>query len=95
MKTTPLISLGLSVVLGAGAVLLGRYYMSDERTRADAETSVPAVSMAGVMVAARTIETGELLEPSMLKRVDWPTDIVRPAPCSPEMTCRKRLTPAG
>ncbi|MCA8890975.1 MAG: Flp pilus assembly protein CpaB [Hyphomonas sp.] len=76
MKTTPLISLGLSVVLGAGAVLLGRYYMSDERTRADAETNVPAVTTAGVMVAARTIETGELLEPSMLKRVDWPTDIV-------------------
>ena len=59
MKTTPLISLGLSVVLGAGAILLGRYYMSDARTRAEAQTGAPVVSMAGVMVAARTIETGE------------------------------------
>jgi len=76
MKTTPLISLGLSVVLGAGAVLLGRYYMSDARNRADAEISAPVVSMAGVMVAARTIETGELLDASMLKRVEWPENIV-------------------
>ncbi|MEZ6000787.1 Flp pilus assembly protein CpaB [Hyphomonas sp.] len=76
MKTTPLISLGLSVVLGAGAVMLGRYYMSDARTRAEAETGVPAVSMASVMVAARTIETGELLDSSMLKRVEWPENIV-------------------
>ena len=76
MKTTPLISLGLSVVLGAGAVWLGRYYMSDARTRADAETAHAAVAMAGVMVAARTIETGELIDPSMLKRVEWPESIV-------------------
>jgi pilus assembly protein CpaB len=76
MKTTPLISLGLSVVLGAGAVLLGRYYMSDARTRAEAQTAAAAVSMAGVMVAARTIETGELLDSSMLKRVEWPENIV-------------------
>jgi pilus assembly protein CpaB len=32
--------------------------------------------MAGVMVAARTIETGELLDPSMLKRMEWPESIV-------------------
>ncbi len=76
MKITPLISLGLSVVLGAGAILLGRYYMSDARTRAEAQTSVPAVSMAGVMVAARTIETGEQLDASMLKRVEWPENII-------------------
>ena len=76
MKTTPLISLGLSVVLGTGAVLLGRYYMSDARTRAEAQTAAAAVSMAGVMVAARTIETGELLDSSMLKRVEWPENIV-------------------
>nr|WP_321361884.1 Flp pilus assembly protein CpaB [uncultured Hyphomonas sp.] len=66
----------MSVVLGAGAILLGRYYMSDARTRAEAQTSVPAVSMAGVMVAARTIETGEQLDASMLKRVEWPENII-------------------
>ncbi|RAN40933.1 hypothetical protein HY26_11095 [Hyphomonas sp. GM-8P] len=63
-------------MLGAGAVLLGRYYMSDARTRAEAQTAAAAVSMAGVMVAARTIETGELLDSSMLKRVEWPENIV-------------------
>jgi pilus assembly protein CpaB len=50
--------------------------MSDARTRAEAQTAAAAVSMAGVMVAARTIETGELLDSSMLKRVEWPENIV-------------------
>lgn len=69
---TPLISLGLSVVLGAGAVWLGRHYMARESSAAEAEVSAPAARLAGVMVAASNIETGELVDASMLKRVDWP-----------------------
>ena len=76
MKATPLISLGLSVVLGAGAVWLGRNYMSEDTSSAAAEASAPAVRMAGVMVAVGNIETGELVDPSMLKRVEWPEDIL-------------------
>lgn len=76
MKTTPLISLGLSVVLGGGAVWLGRHYMSNDRADAQAQLSAAAVSTADVLVATRTIETGELIEDSMLKRVKWPVDIV-------------------
>ena len=83
MKITPLISLGLSVVLGAGAVWLGRYYTTRD-SRADAEMAAPAVQMAGVMVASSTIETGQMIDPSMLKRVEWPEDIIPPGTLSAE-----------
>lgn len=73
---TPLISLGLSVVLGAGAVWLGRHYMAGDSSAAEAEANAPAVRLAGVMVAASNIETGELVDASMLKRVDWPENIL-------------------
>ena len=76
MKTTPLISLGLSVVLGAGAVWLGRHYMARDNSAAEAEAARVAVPMASVMVAAANIETGELIDASMLKRAEWPQNIV-------------------
>lgn len=76
MKATPLISLGLSVVLGAGAIWMGRHYMAKETSPADAQVTAPAVRTAGIMVAATTIEAGELLDASMLKQVDWPENIV-------------------
>ena len=76
MKATPLISLGLSIVLGAGAVWLGRHYMSRDGSGAEAATSVPAPKLAGVMIAVDTIETGELIDVSMLKRVEWPESII-------------------
>ncbi|MBD3769062.1 MAG: Flp pilus assembly protein CpaB [Rhodobacterales bacterium] len=95
MKTTPLISLGLSVVLGAGAVWLGRYYMSDNGTRAEAQMGAPAVQVAGIMVAARTIETGEQIDPSMLKRVEWPQDIVPEGTLSAEDTLPEKAYSRG
>ena len=76
MKATPLISLGLSIVLGAGAVWLGRHYMSRDGSGAEAATSAPAPKLAGVMIAVDTIETGELIDVSMLKRVEWPESII-------------------
>lgn len=78
MKATPLISLGLSVVLGAGAVWLGRNYMSKDTSSALAQASAPAITMSSVLVAARTIEVGELLDDSMLTSVNWPEDVIPP-----------------
>lgn len=76
MKATPLISLGLSIVLGAGAVWLGRHYMARDGSGAEAATNRPVVQLAGVMVAADTIETGTLIDVSMLKRMEWPENII-------------------
>ena len=76
MKTTPLISLGLSIVLGAGAVWLGRHYMARDASAAEAEANRLAIPMASVMVATANIETGELIDASTLKRTEWPSNII-------------------
>ena len=54
MKTAPLISLGLSAVLGIGAVFLGKHYMTAESNDASAQAAAPAIEMATVLVAATT-----------------------------------------
>jgi len=100
MKAGPLVSLGLSIVLGAGAVWLGRSYMSRDAADAQADIRTPAIQMANVMVAAATIEAGELLEASMLKRVEWPADAVMPGTLAnaadlPERAYSRGLIVAG
>ena len=40
MKVTPLLSLGLSAVLGIGAVFLGRYYMTADNNDAAAQPQI-------------------------------------------------------
>ncbi len=76
MKLGPLISLGLSAVLGIAAVFLGRYYMSSSNNDAVAEISAPAIQMSSVVVAAAAIEPGEQVSASNVKTVNWPADSV-------------------
>lgn len=76
MKLGPLISLGLSAVLGIAAVFLGRYYMSSSNNDAVAEISAPAIQMSSVLVAAAAIEPGEQVSASNVKTVNWPADSV-------------------
>ena len=76
MKLGPLISLGLSAVLGIAAVFLGRYYMSSNNNDAVAEISAPAIQMSSVLVAAAAIEPGEQVSASNVKSVNWPADSV-------------------
>ena len=100
MKAGPLVSLGLSIVLGAGAVWLGRSYMSRDAADAQADIRTPAIQMANVMVASATIEAGELLEASMLKRVEWPADAILPGSLAsadelPERAYSRGLIVAG
>lgn len=73
MKATPLISLGISVMLGIGAVLVGRGYMMSKETSADAQASVAAVQMTSVWVAASTINMGDTVDGTVLTATDWPT----------------------
>ncbi|RAN32630.1 Flp pilus assembly protein CpaB, partial [Hyphomonas pacifica] len=74
MKVTPLLSLGLSAVLGIGAVLLGRYYMTADNNDADAQPQMAAVEMASVLVAASAIEPGEEVTSAQVRSVEWPTN---------------------
>ena len=76
MKMAPLISLGLSLVLGVAAVFLGRYYMASNSNDASAQQSMQAVEMATVLVASSTIEPGEEVSGSVVKTINWPADSV-------------------
>jgi pilus assembly protein CpaB len=80
MKTAPLISLGLSVVLGAGAVFVGRGYMSGSNSEATAQPvavqAAPAIAMSTVMIAREDIAPGAVLGADMLEAAEWPSAAV-------------------
>lgn len=71
MKAAPLISLGLSVVLGAGAIFFGRGFMSGKAPDAEA-SAVPAIAMTTVLVMTSTVEPGAVIDPKFVKEVEWP-----------------------
>ncbi len=71
MKAAPLISLGVSVLLGAGAIFFGRAFMSGEAPDASA-SAAPAVAMTTVLVMTSTVEPGALIDPKFVKEVEWP-----------------------
>jgi pilus assembly protein CpaB len=77
MKAIPLISLGLSLALGAGAIFFGREFMSESGPEANA-AAAPAIQMTQIAVARATIEPGKLIDPSMVELRDWPVSAVPP-----------------
>ena len=77
MKAIPLISLGLSLALGAGAIFFGREFMSDSGPEANA-AAAPAIQMTQITVARATIEPGKLIDPTMVELRDWPASAVPP-----------------
>lgn len=77
MKAIPLISLGLSLALGAGAIFFGREFMGDGGPEASAAVAAaPAIQMTQIAVAATTIEPGKLIDPAMVELRDWPASAV-------------------
>ncbi|MBK8199058.1 MAG: Flp pilus assembly protein CpaB [Acidobacteria bacterium] len=71
MKAAPLISLGVSVALGAGAIFFGRTFMSDKAPDAHA-SAAPAVAMTTVLVMTSTVEPGAVIDPKFVKEAEWP-----------------------
>lgn len=71
MKAAPLISLGVSVVLGAGAIFFGRAFMSGEAPVAQASVA-PAMAMTTVLVTTAAVEPGAIIDPKHVKEVEWP-----------------------
>ena len=76
MKAIPLISLGLSLALGAGAIFFGREFMAGNGGEANAAVAAPAIAMTQIAVAKATIEPGKLIDPSMVEMRDWPESAV-------------------
>ncbi len=71
MKAAPLISLGVSVALGAGAIFFGRAFLSGETPDAQANAA-PAIAMTKVLVMTSTVEPGAIIDPQFVKEVEWP-----------------------
>ncbi|MDP3460442.1 MAG: Flp pilus assembly protein CpaB [Hyphomonas sp.] len=71
MKAAPLISLGVSVALGAGAIFFGRTLMSNEAPGALA-SAAPAMAMTTILVSTSTVEPGAIIDPKFVKEVEWP-----------------------
>ncbi|MFN3609468.1 MAG: Flp pilus assembly protein CpaB [Hyphomonas sp.] len=79
MKALPLISLGLSLALGAGAIFFGREFMAGSGTQANAAVAAaPAIAMTQIAVASATIEAGKRIDPAMVEMRDWPQSAVPP-----------------
>lgn len=81
MKAAPLISLGLSAVLGAGALLLGRGYLGHSDAEAaivvaEPVDEIPEVRTVDVWISQREIAAGEILDLDLFEREAWPEDIV-------------------
>jgi pilus assembly protein CpaB len=71
MKAAPLISLGVSVALGAGAIFFGRAFLSGDTPDAQANAA-PAIAMTKVLVMTSTVEPGAIIDPQFVKEVEWP-----------------------
>lgn len=71
MKAAPLVSLGVSVVLGAGAIFFGRSFMTGNTPDTHANAA-PAVAMTRILVMTSAVEPGAVIDPQMVKEVEWP-----------------------
>ncbi len=78
MKPATIISLVVSVLLGAGAILLGRGYITPGASGAAAATvAAPApVKTQSILVVGEAIKAGTLITPAMLKSAEWPLELV-------------------
>ncbi|MEX1251172.1 MAG: Flp pilus assembly protein CpaB [Hyphomonas sp.] len=75
MKAAPLISLGVSVALGAGALFFGSAFISGETPDSNANAApaiAPAIAMTKVLVMTSTVEPGAIIDPQSVKEVEWP-----------------------
>ena len=76
MRVAPMISLGLSVVVGVLAVVFGRGWLTEnaEAVDAPAEVIVKEVETQPILIANLPIERGDLLTIESFRETDWPVD---------------------
>lgn len=79
MKAAPVISLGLSVLLGAAALVIGRGWLFPGSEAAQASQTVqpaaatsPQLDMRTLLVAKGDIETGMMITPDLVTTGKWP-----------------------
>ena len=84
MKIARLAVLGTALAAGLAAAIL-----ASESKQPTIAAAPPPISTDGVLVAAKELNVGDVVEESGLRWVDWPTDHI------PEGVIRKSASPAG
>lgn len=75
MRTAPIVSLGLSIVVGIAAVVFGRGWLDSEADAANVPAAVlEQVQTRDILVANTLIERGDLLTDKSFKIVSWPEE---------------------
>jgi pilus assembly protein CpaB len=81
MRFKTLIMLGLAVVFGVAAMLMGNQWLMRQAAQnqpAEAARAEPAVPMGTLVVASVPLRYGTELTPSHLKEIRWPEEAVPP-----------------
>lgn len=78
MRLGPLVSLGLSIVVGIAAVIFGRTWLSNEAeaARPTPEVIVEEVETQTILVAKALIDRGDSLEDTLVEEKEWPSDFI-------------------
>lgn len=87
MKLAPIISLGVSLLLGVAALVIGRGWLFPESEKAGATQAAPtrpavekAPAMQPVLVARSDIETGMMVTVDLVESGEWPLAAGLPDP---------------
>jgi pilus assembly protein CpaB len=104
MKAAPVISLGLSVILGVAALIIGRGWLFPGSEVADATQLPPEQPVAQqpvmtrpVLLAREGIEPGTLVTPELVEAGDWPVSLELPAALrrTDELAARDGVAPVA
>lgn len=74
MRLAPVVSLGLSVVLGIAAVLIGRGWLMEDDSSQTTQVQPASVELVEVLVARMDLETGDLVDASSIEVAEWPAE---------------------
>ncbi|MEM9670620.1 MAG: Flp pilus assembly protein CpaB [Pseudomonadota bacterium] len=78
MRMGPIVSLGLSMIVGIVAVVFGRAWLSNEAeaSRQPAEVLIEEVATQKILVANALIERGDAVEAALFELQDWPEEFL-------------------
>jgi len=76
MRIAPMISLGLSVIVGVLAVVFGRGWLTENAEAVDVQPSIiiEEVETQPILIANLPIERGDLLTIDSFRETDWPVE---------------------
>ncbi|MEB3701980.1 Flp pilus assembly protein CpaB [Candidatus Bealeia paramacronuclearis] len=74
MRVKDLVGVGFALVAAIGVAYVTRLVLSKDKASAPVQAQQEAPKAASVLVAARALNVGEIVDPLALKMADWPLD---------------------